>query len=97
MNDSQRPTKTQTHTPDPTTRMDIEISAAIEDALLKNPDKAVYVQGQPEYVVIGAQLYDYLRECELKVAYLECKADLEAGRFVRESVSEHLARVTGST
>jgi hypothetical protein len=37
--------------------------------------------------------YQYLRECELEAALAESRADLEAGRFVRETVSEHIKRI----
>ena len=37
--------------------------------------------------------YQYLRECELEAALAESKADLDAGRFVSESVAQHLNRI----
>jgi hypothetical protein len=33
-------------------------------------------------------------ECELSVALAEHLADISAGRFVKESVSRHMARLT---
>ena len=37
--------------------------------------------------------YHYLRECELAAALAESQADLDAGRFVKESVDVHLKRL----
>jgi hypothetical protein len=37
--------------------------------------------------------YHYLRECELNAAWAASKADIAAGRFVIESVDEHMARL----
>ena len=38
--------------------------------------------------------YHYLRECELESAMREAKADVVAGRIVRESPAAHVKRVT---
>jgi N-glycosylase/DNA lyase len=37
--------------------------------------------------------YQYLRECELEAALAESKSDLVAGRFVKETVDQHLKRL----
>ncbi|MDF7801495.1 hypothetical protein P4C99_18605 [Pontiellaceae bacterium B1224] len=34
------------------------------------------------------------RECELEVALLESKRDLESGSFFSESVADHIHRIT---
>jgi hypothetical protein len=66
---------------------------AIEDALVLQPEASVTVRGQSKYVVMSSDHYQYLRECELEAALAESRADLEAGRFVRETVSEHIKRI----
>ena len=66
---------------------------AIEDALSTQPEAAVTVRGQPRYVVMRQEHYTYLRECELEAALAESKADLDAGRFVKESVEKHIKRL----
>ena len=66
---------------------------AIEQALESQPEAAVTVRGQPKYVVMSHEEYVRLRECELEAALAESKADLDAGRFVKESVSQHLKRL----
>jgi hypothetical protein len=37
--------------------------------------------------------YQYLRECELEAALAESKADLAAGRYVKEPPEAHLVRL----
>lgn len=66
---------------------------AIEQALAKQEEAAVTVRGQPKYVVMSHEQYVRLRECELEAALAESKADLDAGRFVKESVEQHIKRL----
>lgn len=66
---------------------------AIEDALLTQPEAALSVRGQVKYVVMSQEHYQYLRECELEAALAESKADLASGRFVKETVSQHIKRL----
>jgi hypothetical protein len=37
--------------------------------------------------------YHYLRECELEAALAESRADLAEGRFVKETVAQHVKRL----
>ena len=66
---------------------------AIEQALAKQPEALVTVRGESKYVVMRREHYAYLRECELEAALAESRADLDAGRFVKESVKQHLKRL----
>ncbi len=66
---------------------------AIEEALTTQPEVAVSVRGQVKYIVMSEEHYQYLRECELEAALAESKADLEAGRFVKETVAQHIRRI----
>ncbi len=66
---------------------------AIDDALREQSEAPVTVRGQVKYVVMSREQYQYLRECELEAALAESKADLDAGRFVKESVDQHLKRI----
>lgn len=66
---------------------------AIEEALLEQPEASVSVRGQVKYVVMRQEHYQYLRECELEAALAESKADLASGRFVRETVAQHIKRL----
>ncbi len=67
--------------------------SAIEQALADQPEASVTVRGQMKYVVMSREQYAHLRECELEAALAESKADLDAGRFVKESVEEHVKRL----
>lgn len=66
---------------------------AIEDALVSEPEASLSVRGQVKYVVMSQEQYQYLRECELEAALAESKADIAAGRFVKETVAQHIKRL----
>ncbi len=66
---------------------------AIDQALLSDPEADITVRGEVKYVVMSKDHYDYLRECELAAALAESKADLDAGRFVKETVAQHMRRI----
>ena len=66
---------------------------AVEQALQDQTEAAVTVRGSIKYVIMSAEHYHYLRECELEAALAESKADLDAGNFVKETVSQHLRRL----
>ena len=67
--------------------------AAIEAALEQQPEAVISVRGKDRYVVMDLAHYHHLRECELEAALAETRAELAAGRFVKESPEEHLARL----
>ena len=53
----------------------------------------ISVRGKPRYVVMDIAHYDFLRECEIAAAWAQTRADLEAGRYQRESAAAHMARI----
>ena len=67
--------------------------SAIELALNDAPEAIVSVRGKDKFVVMELAHYHYLRECELDAALAETRADLAAGRVVKESPEAHLARL----
>lgn len=67
--------------------------SAIEQALAKQPEAVISVRGKPRFVVMDMAQYHHLRECELDTALSQIRADVEAGRFVQESASAHMARL----
>jgi len=67
--------------------------SAIEAELAHNPEAIISVRGKNRFVVMDIAHYHYLRECELDAALAETRADLTAGRFVKESAEAHLARL----
>jgi PHD/YefM family antitoxin component YafN of YafNO toxin-antitoxin module len=66
---------------------------AIEEALMQQTEVSVSIRGQSKYVVMSLSQYQYLRECELEAALAESRADLEAARFVKETVNSHIKRI----
>ncbi len=66
---------------------------AIEEVLLNQPEAPISVRGKIKYVVMSQQHYQYLRECELEAALAESRADLASGRFVKETVAQHIKRL----
>ncbi len=66
---------------------------AVEQALQDQNEAAVTVRGAVKYVIMSADHYHYLRECELEAALAESKANLDTGDFVKETVSQHLRRL----
>lgn len=67
--------------------------SAIAEALVDAPEAMVSVRGKERFVVMEIDHYRYLRECELAAALAESQADLAQGRFIRESVDAHMARL----
>ena len=67
--------------------------AAIEAMLTDRPEAIVSVRGKDRFVVMGIEQYHYLRECELEAALAETRADIAAGRAVKESPAAHVKRV----
>lgn len=65
----------------------------ISRALEHEREVGLSVRGELRFVVMEADAYQRLRECELEIALLETRADLAAGRVVHESVDDHLKRV----
>lgn len=66
----------------------------IEKHLASHPELVITVRGKERFVVMEMEQYNYLRECELAAALYQTKADHKAGRFVTESVDEHIQRIT---
>lgn len=69
--------------------------SAIAQALSDASEAVVSVRGKDRYVVMDLEHYHYLREAELTAALAESQSDLEADRFVEETVDEHLNRLDG--
>jgi PHD/YefM family antitoxin component YafN of YafNO toxin-antitoxin module len=67
--------------------------AAIEAALAERQEVIVSVRGKDRFVVMEIEQYHHLRECELEAALAETRADIKAGRFVKESPAAHVKRV----
>lgn len=65
----------------------------IERMLQEAQEVVISVRGKPRYVVMDIAHYDFLRECEIAAAWAQTRADMEAGRYRRESADTHVARI----
>ncbi len=68
--------------------------SAVEARLAVDEEVIISVRGQDRYVIMDLEKYNKLREYELAMAVQEAKADVEAGRFVTESVADHMRRIS---
>lgn len=68
--------------------------SAVEDRLKTEEEVIITVRGADRYVVMSLEKYARLREFELDMAVAEARADYEAGRVIKESVDDHMKRVT---
>jgi len=69
--------------------------SVVESHLKDEEEVIISVRGNNRYVVMEIQKYTRLREYELAGAIQEAKADVEAGRYTAESISEHMKQVAG--
>ena len=67
--------------------------SAIQAVLDQQTEAIISVRGKQRFVVMELAHYQYLRECELSAAIIESKEDMAAGRYIEESVEQHLARL----
>ena len=68
--------------------------SAVEARLKTDEEVIISVRGQDRYVIMDLEKYNKLREYELAMALQEAKADVAAGRFVTESVADHMNRIS---
>jgi hypothetical protein len=68
--------------------------AALNRATANGNEAIITVRGKNKYVVLSFERYSYLRECELESALEESKRDLKNGKFIEESVENHIRRIT---
>lgn len=66
----------------------------IERLLQDDQEVVISVRGKPRFVVMDLVHYDYLRECEIAAAWAQTRADVDSGRFRRESADAHFERMT---
>ncbi len=68
--------------------------SVLENALKIDDEAIITVRGKEKYVIVDLKKYSKMREYELEIALLEARTDLANGRTKKESVAEHMARVT---
>ncbi len=67
--------------------------AAINKAVEANGVVTITVRGQDRYVVMDFDTYNRLRVCELEMALYETRREIAQGKYVEESVEDHLKRL----
>lgn len=45
------------------------------------------------FVILSMEEYKHLRECELELALIESKKELDNGNYITESVEDHIKRI----
>ena len=56
----------------------------------------ISVRGKNQFVILPIETYNKFRELELESAINETKKEIADGKFVEESVAEHIKRVTNA-
>lgn len=70
--------------------------SAVEKLLEDNEEIVISVRGQNRYVVMDINKYTKLREYELAAALQEARADVAAGRYNTDTVTEHMQKVAAN-
>ena len=68
--------------------------SAIDNLLKEENEAVITVRGEQKYIVLDIQRYNVLREWELETALIQAKKELKEGKFIVESVDDHLKRIT---
>jgi hypothetical protein len=68
--------------------------SVLSRATLNGNEAIITVRGKNKYVVISFDRYNYLRECELQSALEESMRDMNNGRYIEETVENHIRRIT---
>jgi len=68
--------------------------SALGRATMDGSEAIITVRGKNKYVIIPFDRYNYLRECELQSALEESKRDMNNGKYIEESVENHIRRIT---
>jgi PHD/YefM family antitoxin component YafN of YafNO toxin-antitoxin module len=68
--------------------------SALEPILAEEREALISVRGRNRYVVMDVEMYNSLREHELEAALLESRRDFAKGKVYRESVANHMKRIT---
>lgn len=67
--------------------------SVIKEITANYPEAVITVRGESRYVVIPIESYNRLRECELEAAIIESRMDIRNGRYIQESVDDHIKRL----
>lgn len=68
--------------------------SAIDMVVRESEEAIVSVRGKNTYVIMPIEKYNYYRECELEAAINETQKELKEGKYISETVDEHIKRVS---
>ncbi|MBM3699757.1 MAG: prevent-host-death protein [Actinobacteria bacterium] len=68
--------------------------AALDSAISGNNEAVITVRGKSKYIVLPFERYNHFRECELESALQESRNDMLKGRYIEETVEQHIKRIT---
>ena len=68
--------------------------SVLQSAFESNDEAVITVRGKQKYVVVELEKYYKLCQHELEAALLEARNDIANGDFVKESITEHMRRIT---
>ena len=68
--------------------------SALESTIDEHRAVMITVRGKNRYVVMDLDTYNHLRECELEAAIVETKKEIEQGEVFKDSIDEHMKRIT---
>jgi PHD/YefM family antitoxin component YafN of YafNO toxin-antitoxin module len=68
--------------------------STIQKNLSENNELVITVRGKEKFVVMDMKYYNYLRECELDSALNQAKTDYQDGKYITETVEDHIKRIT---
>jgi hypothetical protein len=66
---------------------------AIEEEMEHFDEVGITVRGKVKLVVMKVEKFDKLREYELDKALAEARQDMKEGRFIIETLDEHIKRL----
>lgn len=65
----------------------------LDDLVGEEGEAIITVRGKSKYVILDVNAYNRFREFELEAALAETRRDQAEGKFVEESVEEHMKRL----
>jgi len=68
--------------------------SAIDMVVRESEEAIVSVRGKNTYVIMPIEKYNYYRECELEAAINETQKELNEGKYISETVDEHIKRIS---
>lgn len=68
--------------------------SAIDMVVRESEEAIVSVRGKNTYVIMPIEKYNYYRECELEAAINETQKELKEGKYISETVDEHIKRIS---